>query len=615
MNSVLTSQESPLTPLQERQIERERSKRREFIDKKILQDTNYEQQGAGSQARASKGLMQLLVPAVALWLEKHYESTTRRSRRVNFALKEYNRLQSWLTPQMMAHIAVTVVLDSLGRGTTFRTPVGSVKMEIGRHLEDQAFMGYMNSVDPYYFSKLQKKYLHDPVRRYDKKVYVMKYALEREEKMQWNWMTEKEHGAIGSLLLHAVMSIPADKETKEGFFKSIKVSQSRTKDCNFLGLTLTGVKYRDKLLAAANQLEYKPLPMLCKPLPWSLDERGGYLLPPPREYQHMIHSHNPTVPSDSAIEALNRLQSVPYRINEYILDLQQHLLKKTHDIGCFRSYEKDSWKDEHFPIISSEWLDTLEKDSKEYKDAMAKLRNAYHQQKLDEKEGINPARIALQAEELRNEVFYTPWFFDARLRLYPMTELGVCRGDFVKALLVSANPLPITEDTRRELLIAIATSGDFDKVSKKDFFTRMEWAQEWVSTGEFLENVLHPENATYWREADEPFQFLAYCEEYYALFIAKTRDTTRVFVGRDMSCSGIQFLSSLIGDEKAMSFTNVIPGDAPRDAYGEVARVARELLSDPEWLQDKILKREETRLKHNAKFPDRPRDQTYGVRR
>ena len=76
---------------------------------------------------------------------------------------------------------------------------------------------------------------------------------------------------------------------------------------SYLGLSKTGVKYKDKLQAAANKLEYKPLPMLCEPLPWSLYERGGYLIPP-REYQNLIHSHCPTVPSPSAIEALNRLQ-------------------------------------------------------------------------------------------------------------------------------------------------------------------------------------------------------------------------------------------------------------------------------------------------------------------
>ena len=41
----------------------------------------------------------------------------------------------------------------------------------------------------------------------------------------------------------------------------------------------------------------------------------------------------------------------------------------------------------------------------------------------------------------------------------------------------------------------------------------------------------------------------------------------------------------------------------------EVARVARNLLSDNQWVEAKILKREDARQKHNAKFPDRQREE------
>ena len=132
---------------------------------------------------------------------------------------------------------------------------------------------------------------------------------------------------------------------------------------------------------------------------------------------------------------------------------------------------------------------------------------------------------------------------------------------------------------------------------------------DFVNSGEFLDVVRNPLNNNYWREADEPFQFLAYCEEYYSCFVLNARSTMRVWIGRDMTCSGVQILSSIIGDEKAMRFTNVFPGEEPQDAYGEVARVARELLSSEEWVKVKILEREEKRLKHNKQNPDDQREQ------
>ena len=84
-------------------------------------------------------------------------------------------------------------------------------------------------MDPNYFNRLQKEYLHDPVRTYEKKVGAMKRSLIWSEKFDWEPMSSKEHGVLGALLLRAVMSIPADADSKEGFFESRKVYQSRTK--------------------------------------------------------------------------------------------------------------------------------------------------------------------------------------------------------------------------------------------------------------------------------------------------------------------------------------------------------------------------------------------------
>ena len=62
-----------------------------------------------------------------------------------------------------------------------------------------------------------------------------------------------------------------------------------------------------------------------------------------------------------------------------------------------------------------------------------------------------------------------------------------------------------------------------------------------------------------------------------------------------------------------MAFTNVIPSDTVQDAYGEVARVARELLSNHDWISVKLDKREKKRLKHNCKFPDDQREARWVV--
>ena len=602
------SQQQSLTDAQYIQYKNEKKLRDELLGKRHRKDDEMMSGGRASNTMVSKGILRSLVPGSAYWLDHHIEAVKRRgTQRAGVSYAEITRMAGWIPIATMTHIATSVILDSLGRGSTFKRTVASVQMSIGRQVEHQAFIQYMMEVDPFYFTKLQKWYLHDPIRRYDKKIAGMVNSHNKHELMDWQWMSDTQLVRVGSLLLKAVMSVPVDG-CNEGLFEKKNISRGK-EQVGYLGYSKTGIRYRDVLQGVVDRMTYKPEPMLCEPLPWSLEKRGGYIIPPPSPWCDLIHltlskECGGTKPSQTALDALNKLQSVPYRVNQFILDVQLLLLEKSHKIGSFRSFEKDSWNDEHFPRVDSEWLDTLDKESKEYKETMRMLTNTYKRQKLDEKEACTPRRVVNLAEKLRNDVFWTPWFFDTRLRLYPQSELSITQGDYTKALLVSAKEMPVNEDTKRELLIAIATSGGFDKIDKADYFARMQWAAEFVKTGEFLHTVTDPIDSHTWRSADEPFQFLAYCEEYYAIFVAETRDTTRVFVGRDMTCSGIQILSSIIGDEKAMKFTNVLPGEFPEDAYGEVARSARELLQDKAWLSLQYEKGALSNEKWNKKQDD-----------
>ena len=81
-----------------------------------------------------------------------------------------------------------------------------------------------------------------------------------------------------------------------------------------------------------------------------------------------------------------------------------------------------------------------------------------------------------------------------------------------------------------------------------------------------------------WEAADEPWQFLAACEEYYAVVIKKFRKTTGLCVAVDATCSGLQILAGLARDKSTASLVNVVPGDKPADAYKTVANAMIPLL-------------------------------------
>lgn len=601
---------SDLTCEQQRQSDREKQQRDAFLGKRHDKTHQAQIGGRASQTEGCRGVRYILVPVIARWIDLHLEATAKRGR-AGVAVKELNRLRSWIDSTTMAHITVSVILDKLGRGGTIRTKIATVQGAIGEQLEHQAQIAYMEEVDPEYFTKLQRWYLNDPVRRYDKKIKGMRHAHNNHEDMDWKYMDDAEKMRVGSVLLQAAMSVVVNPEKGEGFFKAVdplfndpnkEFRRKGHKDSKYLGYTESGLLYRDKIQRDADNDAMFPKPMICEPLEWKPGKRGGYITHATSKIQALVHNNFGSEPSSLVYDALNRLQKQAFRVNHYILDLQLELLRKSWEIGSFRSYEKDSWEEEHFPMVDSDYIASLDTDSDEYKQEMRKLTNAYHDQKIDEQKAEPPRRVALLAQEFRDDKFWFPWFLDNRGRLYPVVSGFSPQGpDYGKALLRSADGAPLTEDTRRDLLISIATAGAFDGVDKKDFFERLMWAEKFVATERFDAMVDEPTLVRDWMKADEPFCFLALCEEYKAVFKDESRSRVYVFFGRDQTCSGVQILSAIIKDEKAAYFTNVLVTESPQDLYGEVAKEAQALMRDPVWTQEQIDLREIKREKLNAR--------------
>jgi DNA-directed RNA polymerase len=106
-----------------------------------------------------------------------------------------------------------------------------------------------------------------------------------------------------------------------------------------------------------------------------------------------------------------------------------------------------------------------------------------------------------------------------------------------------------------------------------------------------------------WEGVEEPWLFLAACEEYYYTCIVCTRQATRLPIAVDATCSGVQILAGLARDASAARLVNVLPGDKPQDAYKAVAEAA--MPNIPLRLQPytdrKVTKRTVMTLPYNSK--------------
>ena len=148
------------------------------------------------------------------------------------------------------------------------------------------------------------------------------------------------------------------------------------------------------------------------------------------------------------------------------------------------------------------------------------------------------------------EKFYLPWSFDYRGRAYPIPAfLNVQDTDFGKSLLKFHEPAFVTYESEDWLRFQVATTYGLDK---KTMAERLQRARD-------NENLIH-QIATdplgticEWEVADEPWQFLAACEEMNAVLIDCTRQATNLPIAVDATCSGLQILAGLARDRGQLS--------------------------------------------------------------
>ena len=200
----------------------------------------------------------------------------------------------------------------------------------------------------------------------------------------------------------------------------------------------------------------------------------------------------------------------------------------------------------------------------------------------------------------RSDKFYLPWSYDYRGRCYPVAAFLTPQDtDFGKSLLRFYQESFVDETAIDWLKFHVATQFGLDKAPIKE---RIKWVED---NEELITKIAtHPiENQHEWEVADEPWQFLAACEEYYACVIDCSRHYTGLPIAVDATCSGLQILAGLARDASTAKLVNVLPSDKPQDAYKVIADASKPNI--PECLNDvcdrKCTKRTVMTVPYNAK--------------
>ena len=203
--------------------------------------------------------------------------------------------------------------------------------------------------------------------------------------------------------------------------------------------------------------------------------------------------------------------------------------------------------------------------------------------------------------KFKGKEFFIPWSFDYRGRVYPIPAFLTPQcTDFGKSLIRFADESFMNDKAEYWIRFHTATTYGLDKATEDD---RIHWTYE---NEDLISRIATDPlgNIHEWEVAEEPFQFLASCDEFYHCLIKRDRVSTGLPIAIDATCSGLQILSGLAKDKSTAQLVNVLPSGKPQDAYKAVANEAKP--SCPEvWqkhIDRKVAKRLVMTIPYNAKF-------------
>jgi DNA-directed RNA polymerase len=333
------------------------------------------------------------------------------------------------------------------------------------------------------------------------------------------------------------------------------------------------------------------LPCVEPPMDWTAIDNGGFHTTEMRRLNPwMVKTYAQTRDDYRAeemvneMQAINALQRVPWRINRRLMEAVSSIAK-VHDMeeiisqGEMPKPRKPEWltKDVTKELMSHQ----QEIEFKKWKRAMAEW---HTDERLRQNKGnrfYNAMKVARKFAEYPS--IYFVYFADFRGRKYVQTTGVSPQGsDLQKALLEFAEGKPLlTQDAKDWFCITGANRWGYDKATLPD---RVKWVS--VHHDQIMSFAADPVNNDEWKTADKPLQFLSWCMEYEQWQVFGDRFLSRIAVGMDGSCNGLQNFSAMLRDAVGGVATNLLPPrhptDTPNDIYGLVAERVTAILTAEE---------------------------------
>lgn len=541
----------------------------------------------------SEGKVILLhsIDAVSDKLQEYFEKDIRGKAK---AARDIVALEFSEKPKDLAFILLATIVRSISKDVQVAT-VAMIN-QITKSLYDSILVRRLDRDDNTYGAFVDKRFKHrSEAWRKKEKIKIAR----RQEKLNdpdLNAMT----AYLGGVLLDVVIKSGANIIEIKNVYEKGRSKQFvvYTEECFKMVL-----QSRERLLN-----EYRKFPiLLAKPVDWtSFEGSGGYyndglykvpLIKARTGSRKLLRSYFEKTDQSLLYDVLNTLQATPWQVNRRVFDVMYTIFENNmvdpessynnpYLIGRLPYNESQEPEDYINPHLYGE-IQTegkykgLPVDKKQMRKYFKDLEDQRDLIISNAGKAIMMNLVLYNAKEyLDEEQFYFSYQYDFRGRIYPIQQHLQPQGKGeVKALLRFKNGCKIEDDEQlRWFLIHGANCYGYDKLEYSDRVLKIREQVEDIKA--IAEDPIG--NRRLWKDADEPFMYLAWCFEYAEYLKDPEGFESHLPIALDATCSGIQIYSGLLRDKEGAEAVNVI-GNTRKDIYQKVADVVNSYINNGDY--------------------------------
>ena len=569
------------TPSQiEQQVKLERDQIAQGLRRLRKNTSQLEEKSYASATVYGIASIDTLLPLV---VEQIKDTTNRiKEGKTGRSFKEIQRYLADLEAEAAAAIACKITFDKVFSYKEGSNQIVKVCEAIGTAVENECQMRHYELKAPGLLNVLKENYWHKSCGT-QQKIVVIQTLMNRYEVEPWTRWGRPNRVKLGAWLLDCIM------EKSGWFYKDMQ--QEGKRRVNYVIPTPEFIAIKDKVMQNSELFAPLAWPMLIEPNDWG-ENPGGYLLNEIMRGHEMVRRGDRTcIQGETPIKFLNQIQKVGYRLNSFTVNVAEQLCERGISVGKFIPIVEIPLPPK--PVDIADNKEARKGYRRGAAEVMNKNANAFRRSCR--------TRMTMEAvRRFKGKEFFIPWSFDYRGRAYPIPAFLTPQDtDFGKSLIRFSDESIVTAEAMEWLSFQCATTYGLDKATMDE---RLQWTKDNILT--ITSVATDPiDNRPEWEVAEEPWQFLAACDEFYHCVLSGDRKTTGLPVATDATCSGLQILAGLARDKKTAQLVNVVPATRPQDAYKVVAEVSK--WNIPDRLRDiwdrKCVKRTVMTIPYNAK--------------